>query len=128
MLVTDAMPPVGGNRRMFMLYGDEIQVTDDRCVRSDGTLAGAFLDMATAVRNCVRLLGIPLEGALRLATANPGSFLGIKVGRLAPEYRADMIALDPNKIAVRRTWVAGHERDSPIDKQKRRDGRNNAQA
>jgi len=110
MLVTDAMPPVGGGRRAFMLYGDEIQVADGRCARRDGTLAGASLDMATAVRNCVTLLGIPLEHALRLAAANPGSFLGINVGRLSPGYRADMIALDPNKIAVLRTWVAGHER------------------
>ena len=29
-----------------------------RCVTDNGTLAGAVLDMATAVRNCVRLLGV----------------------------------------------------------------------
>jgi N-acetylglucosamine-6-phosphate deacetylase len=76
-------------------------------VRDDGTLAGAFLDMASAVRNCVRLLGLPLEKALQLATANPGAFLGLQVGRLASGYRADMIALDPQNIAVLSTWVAG---------------------
>src|SRR5262249_7065316 len=36
MLVTDAMPPVGGRRTTFSLYGDEITVTDGRCVRRDG--------------------------------------------------------------------------------------------
>ena len=41
MLVTDAMPPVGGQRSTFMLYGDEITVWNGRCLRSDGTLAGA---------------------------------------------------------------------------------------
>jgi hypothetical protein len=41
MLVTDAMPPVGGTRSGFTLYGDEIAVRDGRCVRADGTLAGA---------------------------------------------------------------------------------------
>ena len=52
MLVTDAMPPVGGSRSGFTLYGDEITVRDGRCARADGTLAGAALDMASAVRNC----------------------------------------------------------------------------
>ena len=47
MLVTDAMPPVGGMRSDFALYGEKIAVRDGRCVRHDGTLAGAYLDMAT---------------------------------------------------------------------------------
>jgi N-acetylglucosamine-6-phosphate deacetylase len=109
MLVTDAMPPVGGNGSGFLLYGEQISVLGDRCVRNDGTLAGAHLDMATAVRNCVRLLGLPLESALRLASVNPAAFLGLKVGRLARGYRADMIALDPERIEVMKTWVAGAE-------------------
>lgn len=107
-LVTDAMPPVGGQRNSFRLYGEEIAVKEGRCVRHDGTLAGAFLDMASAVRNAVHLAGASLELALHFATANPAAFVGAKVGRLAPGYRADMIALDPEKIAVRRTWLAGH--------------------
>jgi len=107
MLVTDAMPPVGGARDSFRLYGEDITVVDGRCVRHDGTLAGAFLDMATAVRNAVRLAGASLEQALHYASASPAAFLGAKVGRLAPGYRADMIVLDPKTIAVSRSWVAG---------------------
>ena len=42
MLVTDAMPPVGGNRPSFDLYGKNIAVRDGRCVTDDGTLAGPF--------------------------------------------------------------------------------------
>jgi N-acetylglucosamine-6-phosphate deacetylase len=112
MLVTDAVPPVGGSRSTFALYGKDISVRADRCIRDDGTLAGALLDMATAVRNCVRLLGLSLEQALRLASANPATFLGLKVGRLAPGYRADMIAFDPGKIEVRTTWIAGIEQET----------------
>ena len=59
MLVTDAMPPVGANGSAFTLYGDEITVRDGRCLRRDGTLAGSMLDMASAVRNSVDLLGVP---------------------------------------------------------------------
>ncbi len=110
MLVTDAMPPVGGTRAAFTLNGDKIAVRDGHCMREDGRLAGACLDMASAVRNCVRLLGVPLTEAVRFASANPALFLGVadKLGRLAPGWRADMVAIDPETIAVHRTWVAGN--------------------
>jgi N-acetylglucosamine-6-phosphate deacetylase len=109
MLVTDAMPTVGGSRSSFMLYGQEITVVAGRCTRQDGTLAGAALDMASAVRNCVNLLQMPLTDALRLASAEPADFLGLgnKLGRIAPGYRADMVAFDPSDIAIWETWVAG---------------------
>jgi N-acetylglucosamine-6-phosphate deacetylase len=109
MLVTDAMPPVGGRAPKFTLYGNEIVVRDGRCARSDGTLAGAALDMASAVRNCVRLLDVPLTAALRFASTEPARFLGLgeKLGRLAPGYRADLVAFDPDDISVVETWVAG---------------------
>ena len=112
-LVTDAMPPVGGARSAFRLYGEEIAATDGKCVRRDGTLAGSMLDMATAVRNCVRLLGVPLERALCFASAHPASFLGLehRLGRLAPGCRADMVAIEPKETKVLRTWVAGREAD-----------------
>jgi N-acetylglucosamine-6-phosphate deacetylase len=106
-LVTDAMPPVGGIRPTFSLYGETIAVEEGRCVRQDGTLAGASLDMASAVRNCVRLLDLSLEQALALASFNPAALLQLRIGRLAAGYRADMIAIDPADIAVHQTWVAG---------------------
>jgi N-acetylglucosamine-6-phosphate deacetylase len=108
-LATDAMPPVGGKRMGFTLYGEDIMVQDGRCTRKDGTLAGSVLDMASALRNCVCLLDVPLETALRFITTNPAEFLGLGhwLGRLAPGYRADMVALDPVGIEVLDTWVAG---------------------
>jgi N-acetylglucosamine-6-phosphate deacetylase len=111
MLVTDAMATVGGHQSTFHLYGGEIKVVDGRCLRSDGTLAGAALDMAAAVRNCVRLLQVPLTDALRFASRNPAEFIGVGhfLGRLAPGHRADMVAIDPGPIAVLATWVAGKE-------------------
>jgi N-acetylglucosamine-6-phosphate deacetylase len=109
MLVTDAMPPVGGSCTSFRLYGREIVVHDGRCTTADGTLAGSVLDMASAVRNCVRLLDLPLAEALRFASGSPAAFLGVddRLGRLAPGYRADMVALDPDTVEVLATWVAG---------------------
>jgi N-acetylglucosamine-6-phosphate deacetylase len=109
MLVTDAMPSVGGSRSAFTLYGQEISVRDGRCTRADGTLAGAHLDMASAVRNCVELLGVPLTQALRFASAEPASFLGLAdtLGSIAAGYRADLVAFDPDTLQIHTTWVAG---------------------
>jgi N-acetylglucosamine-6-phosphate deacetylase len=108
-LVTDAMPPVGGTRESFQLYGETIFVRADRCVRKDGRLAGARLTMAEAVGNCVRLLGVPLTDALRFASAHPAEMLGLdkRLGTLAPGFRADMVAFDETTVEVLGTWVAG---------------------
>jgi N-acetylglucosamine-6-phosphate deacetylase len=112
MLVTDAMPPVGGSRETFKIYDSEVTVVGGRCLRSDGTLAGTALNMAVAIRNCVRLLGVSLEHALVFASRNPAEFLGLGhlLGKLAPNYRADMVAFDPQSLSVSETWVAGSHR------------------
>jgi N-acetylglucosamine-6-phosphate deacetylase len=108
-LVTDAMPPVGGRQTCFDLYSAKIQVTGGRCARPDGTLAGSALDMATAVRNCVQKLEVPLEKALQFASRNPAEFMGLghQLGGLRPGYRADIVALSSDSFDVLDTWVAG---------------------
>jgi N-acetylglucosamine-6-phosphate deacetylase len=116
MLVTDAMPPVGGSRSTFNLYDFEVKVSGGGCRRPDGTLSGAALDMAAAVRNCVSLLGVPLEDALRFASRNPAEFIGVghMLGKLAQGYRADMVAFEPETFAVLATWVAGFDGAPPL--------------
>jgi N-acetylglucosamine-6-phosphate deacetylase len=110
-LVTDAMPPVGGRRSKFNLYGTEIEAVDGRCARADGTLAGAAIDMATAVGNCMRLLDVPLEDAIGYASRNPAEFLGLghHLGAVRSGYRADLVALNPHSLEVLGTWVVGRE-------------------
>jgi len=108
MLVTDAMPPVGGASAEFRL-GDDIAVCRDGiCLTPDGTLAGSCLDMAGAVRNSVRLLGLSLGEAVRMASAYPAAFLGLEAthGRIAPGYRADLVVADDH-LQVRQTWIGG---------------------
>jgi N-acetylglucosamine-6-phosphate deacetylase len=109
MLVTDAMPPVGGSRHTFALHGETITVRNGCCATNAGTLAGTVLDMASAVKNCTNLLGVPLPDALRFASAHPAAFLGLAdmLGKLASGYRADLVAFDPKAMTVLTTWVAG---------------------
>src|SRR5262249_39774668 len=94
----------------FTLNGQQIRVEAGRCTTPEGRLAGAALGMADAVCNTVQLLGVPLTDALRFASAEPAAFLGLgeTLGRIAPGYRADLVAFDPDTLAVHQTWVAGH--------------------
>jgi len=108
MLVTDAMPSVGSDRDSFMLHGRRVHVKDGICVDEAGTLAGSSIDMATSVRNCVQMLGLPLERAARMASTYPAQFLGLEgdMGRIAAGQRANLVALDA-KLRVRTTWIDG---------------------
>ncbi|PWC35910.1 N-acetylglucosamine-6-phosphate deacetylase [Azospirillum sp. TSO35-2] len=108
MLVTDAMPPTGTDATSFELNGRTIYRRDGRLVLADGTLAGADLDMAAAVRNAGRLIGLPLEECLRMASLYPAEFLGLagERGRVAPGWRADLVLLRSD-LTVRGTWLAG---------------------
>jgi len=114
MLVTDAMPPVGGQAPNFRLGARTATRSGAHCTLPDGTLAGTALDMASAVRNAVRLLDCTLEQALSYATLAPARFLGVedRVGRLAPGRRADMVALLPSDVRVVGTWLGGSWQDA----------------
>ena len=109
MLVSDAMPSVGAAMKSFVLNGRPITVTDDKLLDEDGRLAGADLDMARAVRNAVTMLDLPLEDALRMASANPADFLALRdIGRIAPGLRANLALIDA-ECRVLRTWIDGKE-------------------
>ena len=107
MLVTDAMPSVGG-RKNFVLNGEPITVADDKCTNAQGTLAGSDLDMASAVRNSVDLLGLDLPDALAMAAAHPAAFLGLddNFGRIAPGFHANLALLNDD-MKVAETWIDG---------------------
>ena len=110
MLVTDAMPSVGMADKRFTIQGRPIRVVDGVCVDENGTLAGSDLDMAGAVANAVRMAGLPLEEAARMASAYPAAFLGLGegYGRIAVGARADLVLLDAGLKAVR-TWIGGSD-------------------
>lgn len=108
LLVTDAMPSVGADAKTFRIQGRPITVSGDKIVDENGRLAGAHLDMASAVRNAVAMLGLKLEVALRMASANPAAFLKLdgKLGHIAAGQRANLTLLD-EQLNVVNTWIDG---------------------
>ena len=108
LLVSDAMPPTGTDATAFQLQGRLIHRAAGALRSADGTLAGADICLADAVRFCVRTLALPAAQALTLATAAPAAFLGLSAshGRLAPGQQADLLLLTEN-LDVLGTWQAG---------------------
>ncbi|MBW8812704.1 MAG: N-acetylglucosamine-6-phosphate deacetylase [Caulobacterales bacterium] len=108
MLVTDALAGVGMVEKTFTLQGRTIRVVDGVCVDENGTLAGSDLDMASAVRNIMRMGDLPLADAVAMASSAPAAFLGLsaELGAIAPGFRADLVQLDA-ELKVVRTWIGG---------------------
>lgn len=115
-LVTDAMPVAGTDLTEFALNGRRILRRDGRLTLADGTLAGADIDFAGAVRVLVGI-GLRPEAALRMATAVPAAVIGAgqRCGSLAPGLPADVVHLDGG-LALRGVWRAGRPAgDDPPD-------------
>ncbi|SIQ28718.1 N-acetylglucosamine-6-phosphate deacetylase [Bosea sp. TND4EK4] len=95
MLVTDAMATIGSPREAFELFGETIHVEGGRLVNAEGRLAGAHLDMSSAVLNMARHGGASLEQALAMATVTPAAFLGLSEshGRIAVGRQAALSIL-----------------------------------
>ena len=94
----------------FQLVGRTISLRNGRLATEEGTLAGAHLDLASAVRNAVKLCGVPLDDALRAASSTPARFLGLEHerGALIAGARADLVALT-NDLDVVACWAGGME-------------------
>ena len=107
-LVTDAMPTVGADIAQFQLMDRAVQLRAGKLSLEDGTLAGAHLDMASAVRNAVRSGGIPIDDALRAASLTPAAFLGLEGERgvLIPDAFADLVTLTED-LRVDAVWIGG---------------------
>ena len=75
-LVSDAMAVAGTSKTEFQLNGRTILRRDGILTLSDGTLAGADLDLTTALGVMVNKVGIPPQDALQAATSVPAALIG----------------------------------------------------
>ncbi|MGV6848592.1 MAG: N-acetylglucosamine-6-phosphate deacetylase [Marinibacterium sp.] len=107
-LVTDAMATAGSAIDGFTLNRRRIERNNGRLTLADGTLAGADLDMATALRVLTRDVGTPIDHAVRMATLAPARVLGrqAEFGRLTKGRRADFVHLGAD-LALRGVWRNG---------------------
>ncbi|MGB0968906.1 MAG: N-acetylglucosamine-6-phosphate deacetylase, partial [Halocynthiibacter sp.] len=95
-LVSDAMAVAGSDETEFTLNGRTILRRGGRLTLADGTLAGADLDLAQAIRTLVQDVGVALEQALAMATSIPADLLqkNLGLGRFEPGKKIRPIWLD----------------------------------
>ena len=107
-LVTDAMATIGTDMTSFTLNGRTIHRKGGSLRLADGTLAGADLDMISAVRFIHRVVGLDLDEALRMASLYPAQAVGqsSRHGRLGAGAAADIVSLSDD-LDVRRVWIGG---------------------
>ncbi|MFB9981104.1 N-acetylglucosamine-6-phosphate deacetylase [Mesorhizobium kowhaii] len=107
-LVSDAMATIGTDMTSFTLNGRTIYRRDGSLRLADGTLAGADLDMISAVRFIHRVVGVELSEALRMASLYPAQAIGQshRLGRFANGTAADIIALSDD-LDIRNVWISG---------------------
>jgi N-acetylglucosamine-6-phosphate deacetylase len=113
-LVTDASTPAGASPGRYALGDQSVDLTDDGRVVLAGTdrLAGSALNMRRGVENLMRLAGLSLADAVRMATVNPalagrvpGRFGGLSAGQ-----RADLLQFrlrDNAYLEIVSLWVGG---------------------
>lgn len=108
-LVSDCMALAGTEATEMMLGGRRILRRDGRLTLEDGTLAGADLTLAAALRFAMERLGVTPERALAMAGAVPAALLGAgDRGHLQPGARADMVLIGAG-WQVERVWRGGGE-------------------
>lgn len=100
-MVSDAMATIGGPDH-FDLYGETITVRDGALVNSNGSLAGAHIDLATCLFNAVHHVGLPIAEAYRMAAMIPLDAMHLQRPELVIGMSVtEMLVLDGqwNKVA-----------------------------
>lgn len=129
-LVTDAMQAAGMPDGEYRLGRAPVRVIDGRALVTDargrvadgagqaaenGVLAASTLTMDRALAGAVAMLGIRVEEAVELASANPARVLGLqdRKGAIAPGLDADLVVLDED-LACWATMVGGRWVHGPL--------------
>jgi N-acetylglucosamine-6-phosphate deacetylase len=108
-LVTDAMAAAGSSDGDYPLGSLNVTVKDGLAVlRGTQTIAGSTLTQDAALRCAVEHAGVHPVDAVAALTTVPAKALGLehRLGRLAPGYAADAVALD-HGLQVQRVWANG---------------------
>jgi N-acetylglucosamine-6-phosphate deacetylase len=114
-LITDAAAPAGCPSGRYQLGEQAVDLTPDNRVMLVGQerLAGSALRMDRGIENLIRIAGLSLSDAVRMATVNAaraGHMPGRAAG-LVPGERADIVQYrfnpDLAMLSIEATYVSG---------------------
>lgn len=106
-LISDSMQATGMPNGEYTLGGQTVKVSGILATLADGTIAGSVTNLMDCVRHAVAF-SIPLESAIRCATANPARSIGVDncYGYLKPGYVANIVILNPD-LSLRHVILHG---------------------
>lgn len=95
-LITDCIRAGGMDDGDYTLGGQALHKEGIRCLMSDGTIAGSVLTLNMAVKNLYENTELSLSDAVKCATLNPASALGIdkEYGSIEEGKIADIVVLN----------------------------------
>lgn len=106
-LITDAMRAGCMRCGTYDLGGQSVEVSENKALLEDGTLAGSVLKMNDALANMRKHTAISLTEVLASVTHRPAQKLGINKGQLEKGYDADIVIFDEDFSII--TTIVGGE-------------------
>lgn len=107
-LITDSMSAAGLKNGKYVYNGLEYISYNGTARYKDGTLIGTSLALREVATRMIRLAGVSLQDAVKMATINPAKTLGIeyKKGSITPSKDADLVIMD-KKLFVKKVIIGG---------------------
>jgi N-acetylglucosamine-6-phosphate deacetylase len=116
-LISDSIRANGIPDGEYDYLGTKVTVKNNEVRLPDGTLAGSTLSLNKAVRNLVKMTGVDLPAAVKMASLNPARQIGLSEtkGSIEIGKDADLILFDED-INIKRMIIKGvtvYEEGSP---------------
>jgi N-acetylglucosamine-6-phosphate deacetylase len=110
-VISDSIGAAGLPDGVYTFEGLEVTIADHSARLKDGTLAGSVTTLEKELVNLVRLAEQPLAEALRIASLNPATEVGVqqRKGLLKAGMDADLICLDKETLALQWTMARGRQ-------------------
>ena len=91
-LISDSIRPAGLPDGEYESGGLAVRVENQSIRLLDGTIAGSYATLWDCVKKAVEF-GIPFSDAVKMATETPAECLGVKKGKIAQGYDADLLII-----------------------------------
>ncbi len=108
-LISDSNFIAGLPAGVYMRYGREMYANEKGLIlNSDGRICGSGKWVLHNIGQLVKYVGVPEEEAVKMASINPATYLGIDhiAGSIRPGKKADLAVVDAS-FTCRRTYVGG---------------------
>lgn len=110
-LISDCLSLAGMGEGESVMFGNQpVTNRQGRAINAEGHLAGGTLFLNDCFKNLLKWKILSVGGAVHMASANPATFLGFgqELGKLEPNYLADLVLWDRKTMEVQATWIDGN--------------------